>query len=761
LPTLPIVRCFNIAKLLLVVSFISVLAACGGGGAKAPSTGTTSGGVGSIPGTDSGTTNTATGVQLLVSSQSLPSSGTEKITLTAVALNANGRALTDKTITLSISDPAPDNRAFITNDTGKSDSTGVLTATLSLGSNKTNRTITLTATSDSATSTNTVDVVGTTLTMSGSTSLVLNQTSTLTISLKDSADKPIQGAQLAVSSRSGNGLTDTAGGNFRTNRNGQVIAQVSATVSGGDLISADGLGTSTSSSLVISGSNFAFTSPSPPADTDAAVNFAQPIKIKWVEGGVAQSGRTVSFSATRGTLSAPSVVTDSLGEGTVTIISSQAGVTTVQASAQGGTPSTTLNFVFVTNSATVITVKADKTTVAANALGTSTSRATITATVRDAADNLVKNAKVQFRIKTDTTGGTLTTTEDITDVAGQATVDYIAGTTTSANEGVEIAAKVIDVNGVTGAVLPVGLENSIKLTVASRALFIRIQTDNKTDGGSAPLYKKAFVALVTDSAGNPVRNAKVQFEVRPAQPPYFAYRKGIWIPRATWVQRALASCYNEDLNLNGVIDPIVSEDTNYNGILDGLEDRDGNGKLNGVPPLPGVEIGELTAGALVPSEDRNGNNLTDIFSEDINGNGRLDAGEDINGNAQLDISLSEDLNGNGILERAERLHTNGRADTDEDFNQSGTLTPGNVVGVTTDVVADELGFAKAIVSYAQNFAYWVQVTLTAKVTVEGSETTSSLTFIPPGVAGDFSDITAAPPGQISPFGVRQNCKSRD
>ena len=799
--TLPIARCFSVAKLLLVVSLIAILAGCGGGGAKAPETGQPSsgGGVGNIPGVDPGATNTASSVQLLVSSQTLASSGTETVTLTGVVLNANGRALSDKTLTLIVDDPVTGNKVFVTKDAGKTNSDGILTAILNLGANKSNRTISIRAESDSAQASNTVDVVGTAVTISGTTSLVLNQSSPLTVTLKDAGGNPIQGAPITLTSRNGNTLTDLAGNPLSaaspptTNRSGQVIVQVKATASGSDEVTASTLGASSVANLVVSGSNFSFVSQSPPADTDVAVNTAQSIRVRWIEAGVPQNGRAINFSATRGAVSASSVVTDAAGEAAVTIQSNAAGATTVQASAPGGSPSTTLNFVFVTNSATLVNVKADKTTVPVNAAGTTTNRSTITAVVRDGANNLVKNARVQFEIVTDTTGGTLSGTEDISDVAGEATVDYIAGTTTSSNEGVTIRAKVIDVNGDTSAVPVGGLSNSLKLTVAGQSLFIRLQTDNLVAPDS-PRYKKTYTALVTDSAGNPVPNARVQFEIRPAQPPLTAYSKGYYrVTTESWTQVMMADCYNEDLNLNGVIDNFVSEDTNYNGLLDPGEDRDGNGKLNGVAPY-GVDIGNLGGPELASEddiivndlfdpiitwdEDLNGNGtLNLLLNEDANGNGVLDSGEDLNRNRKLDLILSEDLNGNGILDRAiprsedhngngvfdpkEFLHTNGGSyvDVDEDFNGNDTLTPGNVVTVNTNVLTSPLGFADATIAYAKNFANWTRVTLTAKITVQGSETTSSVTFVPLGIASDYTDVTVAPPGQLSPFGVRRNCKS--
>ena len=811
MPMMPIARCFLFAKVLCVVSFVTLLAACGGGGTKAPSSeAPVTGGPGTIPGTDPGATATADSVQLLVSSQTMPSAGGNQVDVTAVVLNANGRALTDKAVTLAVVDPAISGRAFLTNVPDRTDTKGLLVGTLNLGTHKANRTITIRATADSATSTNTVDVVGTNITISGATSLVSNALTPITVSLKDSGGNPLQGETVTLTSAQGNALSSAAP---LTNRNGQVVVDVTGTRAGTDTITATALGASSTTTIVVSGSDFSFASPSPPSNTDVAVNTDQQIKIRWREGNVPQNGLAVALSATRGTVTVTSVggKTDAAGELTATIRSASAGPTTVQASAAGGSPSTSLNFIFVTKSATAVNVQADRTTIPINTAGSDTNRATITAIVRDGASNLVKNARVQFQIVNDTTGGRLSGTEDISDVSGAATVDYIAGTTSSQNEGVIVKAIVIDVGGVIGAVTPVNLSASVPLTVAGQSLFIRLSTDNKVTAAN-PNFTKLFSALVTDAAGNPVPNTRVQFELKPAQPPLRAYSKGAYFVGGTaWIKGYEALCFNEDLNLNGVLDALVSEDTNYNGILDAGEDVNGNKIIDGRAPSA-VEVGNA-GGALLASEDiaqANGvldpgedqlrlNGILDPGEDQLRLNGILDPGEDTNTNGVLDpgedqprlngvldpgedqprlngildpledlpsispngvLDANEDVFLNGILDPAERLHLDGIVDINEDFNHDGSLTPGNVATTTSNIITDALGFATTTVAYAQNFASWAKVTLTAKITVAGSETTSSVSFTLPGLAADYTNVTVAPPGRVSPFGQRRNCKSR-
>jgi Bacterial Ig-like domain (group 1) len=776
LPTLPIDRFLSLVRSYFVISALAVIAACGGGGAKAPDTGTggtPTGGVGNIPGTASGATNTATSLQLLVSSQTMPSAGGQIVDITVVALNASGRALTEKEIAVSVTDLATSGKVFLTGlpTDNKTGSDGTLKGNLNLGTSKQNRTVTITATADGISSDNSVDVSGTEITLSGTTSLVLDQSTSITISLKDSGGNPIQGAPVTITSSNGNEFRDLSGNLLTTppvtNRSGQIVVNVKAINAGADVVTASTLGATSTSNLSISGSSFAFVQPSPATDTNVPVNTAQQIRLRWVEGNVPQNGQAVTLSSTRGTITpASGNVTNAQGELTATIQSSSAGEAIVQASAAGGTPSTTLRFVFVTTSASSVNVQADRTTVAVNTNGADTNRAIVTAIVRDSANNLVKDARVQFQIAQDVTGGRLSGTEDITDVSGSATVDYIAGTTSSSNQGVVIKATVVDVGGSVPAVQPAGLTNTVNLTVGGQSLFVRLATDNKV-APLPPNFTKLFSALVTDAAGNPVPGARVQFEIKPAQPPIPAYQKGAYFVSGTAWRKIYddAVCFNEDLNLNGVLDALVSEDLNYNGKLDFGEDQNGN------------NIVDLRT----PGNFDIGNTGVSLTSEDIlRVNGKLDPGEDVNSNGTLDpgedtllnfangiLDDDEDIFRNGILDLNEKdptmdetLHQNGFADANEDFNLDGNLTPGNVATATSNILTDALGFATTTVAYTQDFATWATVTLTAKVSVAGSEATSTVTFTLPGLAADYTTVTADPPGRISPFGQRRNCSSR-
>lgn len=125
------------------------------------------------------------------------------------------------------------------------------------------------------------------------------------------------------------------------------------------------------------------------------------------------------------------------------------------------------------------------------------------------------------------------------------------------------------------------------------------------------------------------------------------------------------------------------------------------------------------------------------------GNGILDPGEDRNLNNLLDPG--EDLDGDGVL------------DPGEDRG-NGILDPGNVVTVPSTVPLVD-GVADFDLTYPQDRAYWVAVTLRATASVAGSETVAITTFVLPGAAPDYNDCTVAPPGQISPYGTGFSCDS--
>jgi hypothetical protein len=529
---------------LILATAMAVLAGCGSGQA--------------IPTVPLSTATPSSGpvaatIQLLASSTQMASSGATTVDLTAIVLDATKQAISGKTVVFSTG--AVTETAYVDNfsASGVSDSNGKVTAKLNLGSNKANRTITISATADSAIGTNSVDVTGTTITISGSSSLAFNASTTLTFSVKDSAGAPVQGVTVSVTSKNANTivLTPAAGA---TNSSGQVTALVTATTAGNDVITATAAGASATQALTISSATFAFAAPAVLTEIPLSGAASTPtVTANWADVLSSPVGKTVTFSTSRGTIAGGTVSANSsaltaAGTASVTVSSTTAGPAIITASGPGGTPAATLDVIFVATTASSAALQSIPGTVqvTTGSASQTNNSATITVQVRDLANNLVKNAGVTFNLN-DPSGGRVTSSSGITDVSGSASVTYIAGSTSSAQNGVKITATVTDIKGV--AIAPVVATTN--LTVAGQSLLVRLGTDNRV-GGIAPLNTKTYVAVVTDAAGNPSVGTTVQFALRPGR-----YRKGTYnadLLNNVWVQAVSATCPNEDLNFNGILD---------------------------------------------------------------------------------------------------------------------------------------------------------------------------------------------------------------
>lgn len=607
---------------LFFVALLAVLAGCGSGSIVAanPTTGGTTGTTGTTPGT---TGSAAASVQLLVSSPQMPSSGATTVDLTAVVLSASKQTVAGRTVTFS---PGDDTTAFISDVSGVSDAGGVVTAKLNLGVDKVNRTIAVTATADAATAANSIDVIGTAITVSGNSSVASSAPTTLIFSLKDSAGTPLQGVALSLTSQTGNTIVMTPATGI-TNSSGQISAVITASNAGNDVITASGGGANATKGLSVSSASFAFSAPAlvaPATTIEIPLSPPTTVSVNWIDAaaGGAQAGKLITFASSRGTLSGSTATTDAAGSASVSVSSPlSSGPAIITASGPGGTPAATLNVVFVATAASSVTVQAVPSTIQITTTSASqtTNSSTITAVVRDAAGNLVKNAGVNFSIAADPSGGTLTAARSITDVSGSASVTYVAGNISSPQNGVKIAATVSDVNATAPGV---SVTNTTALTVTGQSLFVRLGTEFTVDS-SPPLNIKKYFAIVTDSGGHPVSGTEVRFVLRPGH-----YEKGTYsaaVPDSTITTTDPVTGTVTTFTTKGIARQFVSitcdnEDTDFSGI-NNSEDLNRNNKLD-------------------PGEDINGNGVLD-YNKDVNQNGQLDPG----GIASVSPSATTDANG--------------------------------------------------------------------------------------------------------------------
>ena len=105
-----------------------------------------------------------------------------------------------------------------------------------------------------------------------------------------------------------------------------------------------------------------------------------------------------------------------------------------------------------------------------------------------------------------------------------------------------------------------------------QVVLVRLGTDNLVQP-DPPLYRKLWVAIVTDTAGRAVSGATVTFALRSGttlNPG--GYLKGHYVlpgpapATQSWTQSVTVACANEDSNFNSILDP--GEDLNGNGLLE-------------------------------------------------------------------------------------------------------------------------------------------------------------------------------------------------
>lgn len=475
------------------------------------------------------------GVSVLASSPSLPSDSGQAVTISAIVRDVNNVAMEGVSViissdsgTLTVLDPV-------------TDSSGVVTAELSSGGDPTNRPIVVTANAGGATGTVTVNVIGTDLSISGPAALPQGDSATYTIVLTDAGGQGIPNQTVAVTSSNGNTLAATS---LTTDVGGQAQVTLTASSPGLDTLTADALGQQATTDLNVSNDSFALTAPV--SGDEILLNTAAPVQLTWTIAGVPQDGQTISFSATRGTLSSPTAVTAG-GVASVSISSTNAGPAIITATNSAGT-STQVQVEFVADVPATIDIQANPFTIGPN------EQSAITAIVRDASNNLVKNTVVRFDLQ-DVTGGQLSVATAVTNSQGRAQTFYTSSSTTSANNGVVVTATVQS---------DPTIFKSVALTVAQRELFISIGTGNSIFEPNTAQYRKEFVVQVTDSQGNGVEGVSVQAGILSN-----AYYKGTWFYDDTvtaWLQNVTAG-------------PCADEDVNRNGQLDAGEDANGSGRI--------------------------------------------------------------------------------------------------------------------------------------------------------------------------------------
>ena len=574
------------------------LVGCGGGDPSSFANTTSSS-------SSSGVTNGASSITLISSVPQIQSNSATPATITAIVKNASNAVVTGADVVFSTSSGviAPIATSVTGSVAGVTDSNGEAQATLASPGDPSNRTLKVTATVGTVSATIDVDVVGTHLSLTGPSSLILSASGTFSASLTDSGGAGIPNTTVAVTSAKGNTLSASS---LTTDATGHVTFSMTATTSGTDTVTASALGVSATQNVSVSSQAFAFSSPA--TNTSVALGASQVITLVWTNNGAPVANQPVSFSTTRGLFTGGnttfSTTTDGTGTASATISSSTAGPAVITASGTGVSSQLSLNFVATNPSK--IDVQASPTTVPTS--GSSN----ITAIVRDASNNLVSGVTVDFQL-TDLTKGSISVGSAVTNAQGVASTVYTATTTSSAAKGVTI----------TATVQGTAIQGAVQLTVGGQTVFLSLGTGNLINVPNDTQFSMPFTVQALDSGGNPVTGITVTFTVHsfpyadipphnPTYPQadgsiatqYAAYAKGSWIatpailPGAcngitgtSFCQVITNYCFNEDLNGSGVLQG-SSEDINGNGKLD-------PGDVASVSPASGVTDATGTVPVLV------------------------------------------------------------------------------------------------------------------------------------------------------------------
>lgn len=510
-------------------------------------------------------------ILLFLSKTQVKSGDGDSVQITARVTNAAGAFLSGRQVNFSVTG-GPLN-GLINIDQGITDSNGTAKASFTPGvSDFSNRTVEITAAplptdggTAGATARATINVIGTTITLTSSANQIqLSDPVTVTARATDGNGNPIANARIRLSSSNNNfpaeilttnvageisktyAVNTAAGGNEKVN----AISTASTVTTGA-------LGASaTELTIAATGTRFEFVSPASDGElkTGAAPSPANTITMRWLEGAVPQNGKNVRFVTTRGTMSPSNgiVTLAGAGQGSITIVSDTAGPITVEVSSID-TPALKISrrFEFVAQTPTQIAVQ-----VAQNVLRTG-QQTQVTATLRDALNNPVKNRTIIFSNPADESGGLLSAATAITGTNGSATVTYTAGPTSTSTNGVTLRAEDL--------LLPaVGTDEQkqAKLTVGGETAFITLGTGNTIREVNATTYALPYTVSLTNSAGQPIANAPVTLSVVPER-----YLKGYYVAGAQfWVPLVTAECVNEDQNRDGILQPV--EDVNSSNTLE-------------------------------------------------------------------------------------------------------------------------------------------------------------------------------------------------
>ncbi|MFA5516470.1 MAG: Ig-like domain-containing protein [Desulfuromonadales bacterium] len=509
-------------------------------------------------------------MSLAASQYTVLTDNSDMATVTVTALDQNNAALADVPVAIRASAGLLSAAATTTG------ADGTAAFTFRAGPEKANQVVTLTVASGDTVKTVPMTITGTTLSLNASkTSLLASDTQGIAVSgqIRDAGGTPLFGEELILSSNLGNTLSATAefGGTtsgpiivLTTNVDGEFQAGYSGDVLGQDTVTVKGGGAQKDVLLTVKDTRFGFVDPAQDTSVPVASD-DNDLRVQWEDDNGPVEGQILTFSASHGGFageSAPGQIeatTDSQGRATVRYIASNlATPATIQVSSSTGLADfLRLNVLAVNPSR--LDVQAFP-TVLPPSVGIAASTSDLVATVRDASNNPVQGARVNFQLIAGPGGGeSISPLAALTDTAGQATAVFTAGSLPSAQNGVQIRA------ATSGLITDDA--SDLYLTIGQKAARIVIGTTNRLEiierDGIEVAYGMPVTVLVTDNNGNPIADQKINLGIHPVR-----FKSGHW-ERITDEEMLGDDPPHSQAEVTAVFE---NEDRNRNGILDAGED---------------------------------------------------------------------------------------------------------------------------------------------------------------------------------------------
>ncbi|HEY9106067.1 MAG TPA: Ig-like domain-containing protein [Roseateles sp.] len=552
---------------------------------------------------DSVTGSKVADISLVADKTTLPNNGTQTVTITATTVDAKGTAAGGAPLTFEIVD-AVTGKAVVTPDglaTTTSTASGQLKATVTLGSNHSNRTITVNATSGTVTRSVSFDVID--------SSSVNPVASDLTISL-DKATVGNSGSDVvavtATAVDSSRNAVKDIDVTFSVDQNAVLVVGNGKTDANGVAKASVTIGADRSNRLVtVTAKSGTFMRQASFRVTGAKLQATlQPATLKVGDTGQVQytlsdvngnpmvgAAVTVTGPGASTVATCPGVaagapqITDGNGRYLYCYVAAGSGPTTITASAGGGSLTSTVQIDAKLSDVPASTTIASATFTVApsvvnvNAVGSKDNRAELRLLFLTDKNVPVPNVRVRLGLGTNASGtdGDISSGKDVvitSDTGGVAVSSFVPGQRGSATDQVMVyACYGKDDTVETIAACPASRLLSVSLTVVEQPLSISIGTDNAVgEGANGLTYTQKFTVLVVNAAGQP--QSDVQLTPVLDLP---SYSKGFWFWDAiekTWVQNVTISCLNEDSSPNGFRNGTietsggVSEDLNGSGQLD-------------------------------------------------------------------------------------------------------------------------------------------------------------------------------------------------